>query len=197
MFDDDLNHLRAAAQRRDWGALQEALTRLFMQLDFYTALEIALTRLHAHLDIFERDHPGATWARKLLVSVVSFGVAPHELPPEASQPYTSPGAANFLAGLFDALRSVEPRTPVDNRARFAASAVSHALLADLAAFWYGQQPDAWALQQTHGDETDPATGLSVRQQLYAQFWLDEAVAERDTVAWLAVADAIEQKAKRV
>ncbi|MBI5668266.1 MAG: hypothetical protein HZC41_09690 [Chloroflexi bacterium] len=195
-LDDDLNRLRNAARQRDWGALQDALTRLFMQLEFFTALEIALTRLHDHVPVFERDHPEATWARKLLVSVVSFGVAPNELPPEAGQPYASPGAANFLAGLFDLLRGVERRTPIENRARFLVSAVSNVILADLAAFWYGQHPDAWALQQQRGDEMDADTGLTVRQQIYAQFWLDDTVAQRDTAAWLALADDVEQKAKR-
>lgn len=197
MLDDDLNLLREAAHRRDWGALQDTLTRLFMQLEFFTALEIALTRLHDHVSVFERDHPGATWARQLLVSVVSYGVTPNELPPEASQPYNSPGAANFQAGLFDLLRGVERRTPIENRARFLVSAVSNAILADLAAFWYGQHPDAWTLQQQRGGEVDPDTGLTVRQQIYAQFWLDDAVAERDTTAWLALADDLEKKAKRL
>lgn len=167
-----------------------------MQMDIYTALEIALTRLHDHAAIFERDHPGATWSRQLLVSVVSFGVAPGDLPPEASQPYNSPGAANFIAGLLDVVRGVEQRTPLENRLRFLASAVSNAILADLAAFWYGQHPDAWAQQQQQGDDLDPQTGLTIRQQIYARFWLDEAVAERDTAAWLGVADDIEKKVKR-
>jgi hypothetical protein len=197
MLDDVLDKLRQAARTREWSVLQETLTGLFMQLEFYTALEIALTRLHDHAAIFERDHPGATWARQLLVSVVSFGIAPANLPPELSQPYNSPGAANFLAGLFDVIRGVEPRTPLENRLRFLASAVSHAILADLAAFWYGQHPDAWAQQQQHGDEVNSQTGLTLRQQIYAQFWLDEAVAERDTAAWLSVADDIEKKAKRL
>jgi hypothetical protein len=189
--------MRQAAHAREWSTLQETLTWLFMQIEFYAALEIALTRLHDHAAIFERDHPGATWARQLLVSVVSFGVAPHDLPPEISQPYNSPGAANFIAGLLDMIRGVEPRTPLENRLRFLASAVSHAILAGLAAFWYGQHPDAWIQQQQHGDEPDPQTGLTLRQQIYAQFWLDEAVAERDTAAWLAVADDIEKKGKRL
>lgn len=196
MLDDDLNQLRNAAIRREWSALQGALTRLLMQLEFFVALEIALTRLHDHVPVFERDHPGATWARQLLVSLVSFGVAPHELPPELSQLYNSPGAANFAAGLLDVLRGVEQRTPLENRLRFLASAVSHAILADLAAFWYGQHPEAWAEQQQRGGETDPQTGLTIRQQIYARFWLDDATAERDTAAWLALADDVEKKAKK-
>ena len=195
-FEGDLERLRDAARHRDWGAAQEALTRVLMVVEFYSGLEIALTRLHNHLSVFERDHPEAMWARQMLVSVVSFGIAPHGLPPEASQTYSSPGAANFLSGLFDVLRSVERRTPLENRVRFLASAISHALLADLAAYWYGEHPEAWAQQQEHGDEADLETGYTIRQQVYATFWLDEAVAKQDTAAWLAVAGDIEAKLKK-
>lgn len=193
MAADDLAELRAAARGRDWSALQTALARLFFQMDFYAALELAVTRLHDFLPVFERHHPEATWPRRLLVSVVAYGRAPDALPPEASQTYASPGAANFLSGLFDLLRCLEQRTPLENRLRFAASAVSNALLADLAADWYDQHPDAWAEQQARGDDPDPETGGTVRQRIYARFWLDAITAERDTAAWLALADAIERK----
>ncbi|HEX2908448.1 MAG TPA: hypothetical protein VHO69_16370 [Phototrophicaceae bacterium] len=193
-FRDDLAALQIAAQDRDWGALLDTLMRLFLQLEYFSALEIALTRLHQHLAVFEAYHPEATWARQLLVSTVSFGVAPQTLPPEASQTYASPGSANFLAGLFDVVRGMERQTPLENRVRFVANAVSHTILADLAAFWYGQHPDAWAQQQAHGDDVNPQTGLTMRQEIYARFWLDDAVAARDTAAWLVVLADIEKKA---
>jgi hypothetical protein len=193
MAADDLAELRAAARGRDWNALQTALTRLFFQMDFYAALEMAVTRLYDFLPVFERHHPEAAWPRGLLVSVVAYGRAPESLPPEASRPYASPGAANFLAGLFDLLRCLEQRTPLENRLRFAASAAANAILADLAANWYDQHPDAWAEQQARGDDPDPETGGTVRQRIYARFWLDAITAERDTAAWLALADAIERK----
>jgi hypothetical protein len=190
---DDLAALREAAGRRDWGALQTLLTRLFMGLDFYAGLEIAVKRAGDHLAVFERQHPDATWARKLLVGIVAYGSAPTELPPEAARPYPSPGAGNFINALFELCRAVERRTPLENRVRFSANAVAHVILAQLAAFWYGEHPDAWARQTTHGDEPDPQTGLTVRQGIYAQFWLDASVATRDTAAWLAVAEAIEEQ----
>jgi len=189
----DLEALRAAAHIRDWGELQAALTRLLLQLDFYAGLEMAVQRVHAHLPVFERAHPEAVWARQLLVSLVAYGVAPHELPPEASQPHASPGAANFILAVFDLCRAVERRTPPDNRIRFVVSAVANAILADLAAFWYSAHPHLWERQQAAGDQLDPDTGLTVRQQIYTQFWLDEAVAARDTAAWLAVAARVAEK----
>lgn len=189
----DLEALRQAARARDWGELQAALTRLFLQMDFYAGLEIAVQRVHAHLPAFEGAHPEAAWARRLLVGIVAYGLAPPELPPEAAQPYASPGAANFILALFDLCRAVERRTPLENRVRFMVSAVANAILADLAAFWYGAHSDLWERQQTSGEAVDPDTGLTVRQQIYVLFWLDEAVAARDTAAWLAVAEQAAQK----
>jgi hypothetical protein len=190
---DDLTALREAAGRRAWGDLQTHLTRLYLALDFYAGLEIAVTRAHDYLPMFEGAHPEAVWARKLLVGIVAYGAAPTELPPEAGQAYNSPGSANFLNGLFELCRAVERKTPLENRIRFAASALCHVMLAELAAFWYGQYPDSWERQQREGDMVDAETGLTVRQQIYAQFWLDETVAARDTAAWLAAVDAIEKK----
>lgn len=192
-YESDLNILRTLAVERDWSSLQDTLGRLLLELDIYTVLEIAATRAHNHLPIFEGAHPQSIWARQLLVGIVSYGVAPTELPPEAAQPYASPGATNFVAALLDLARGVERQTPLENRLRFLGSAISNVMLADLAAFWYGQHPYRWLLQQERGHETDPNTGDTVRHNIYVQFWLDEAVAERDTAAWLALADQLEAK----
>ncbi len=189
----DLAALREAAQERDWGKLQTALTRLMMELDFYVALEMTISRIHEHLPVFERAHPGATWARELLVGLVSYGIAPPELPPEAGEPHPSPGAANTIMALFELARGAERKTPLDNRMRFLANALANIMLADLASFWYGQHPEAWEQQMQHGEEINPTTGFSVRQQIYAQFWLDETTAERDTTNWLKLAEQLEHK----
>lgn len=192
-LDAELTALREAAARRDWGELQDSLTRVLLALDYYAGLEVALTRAHEHLPIFEAAHPQAVWARRLLVGLVAYGVAPAELPPEATQPHNSPGAANFIAAVFDLLRSAERKTPLENRVRFLANALANVILADLAANWYGAHLDEWARQQAQGDEIDPASGLSVRHTIYARFWLDDATAQRDTAAWLALADTLAQK----
>jgi hypothetical protein len=189
----ELTTLREAAVRRDWGDLQAGLTRILLDLDYFTGLEIAVTRVHEYLPTFEAAHPQALWARRLLVGLVAYGMAPAELPPEASQPHNSPGAANFTAAVFDLLRSAERKTPLDNRIRFLANALANVILADLAAHWYGIHPDEWARQQEHGDEPDPDSGLTVRHAIYAQFWLDESTAQRDRAAWLALVDALERK----
>jgi hypothetical protein len=193
---DDLTALREAAARRDWNDLQNALTRLFMGLDLYVVIELVVRRMGDYLPTFEAANPGADWARRLLVSVTSYGVAPGELPPEAGEPHPTPGAANFIMALLDLCRGLERKTPLENRIRFLANAVSNTILAELAAAWYGEHPDAWAEQQEHGEEIDSAAGVSVRQRIYAGFWLDDATAARDTAAWLQVADAVEKAISR-
>jgi hypothetical protein len=192
-YHETLALLRQAAAGREWGAAQDSLTALLMDMEFFAGLEIALTRAHEHLPVFEQHHPEAGWARSLLVWIASYGAAPANLPVEAGNPYPSPGAANYVKALIDLARSVERQNPLENRVRFVSSAISNVMLADLAAFWYGQHPDRWEMQQAQGDALDPETGVTVRQRIYAQFWLDEAVAQRDTAAWLDIADHLEKK----
>lgn len=195
MIDDvsDLGQLRQAAAGRDWGDLTDTLTRLFMTLEFFAALEIVVTRAYNHLAIFEVQHPESGWARSLLVWITSYGAAPANLPPDAAAPHPSPGASNYIASLIDLARAMERQTPLENRFRFLANALSNVILAELAAAWYGDHPDAWEYQQTDGDEIDDETGFTVRQTIQAQFWLDAATAQRDTAAWLSIVDAVEGK----
>jgi hypothetical protein len=190
----ELALLRKAAVGRDWGSLLDTLASLLRQMDYFYGLEMALKLAHHHLAVFEQQHPESGWARSLLVWLAAYGVAPANLPGEAGQPHQSPGAANYVSALLDLTRSAERQTPLENRIRFLANSIGSLIVADLAAFWYGQHPEMWDLQQQRGDEID-ATGQTVRQGIYARFWLDEAVAERDTTAWLKVAEDIERRLK--
>lgn len=192
-YSADLAALRQAALAREWGSLQDILARLLPQMEFFAGLEIALTRAHNHLPAFEHYYPEETWARSLLVWIASYGATPANLPLDASAPHPSPGAANFISALIDIARSVEQRTPLENRLRFLGNALSNVLLAELAVYWYEQHPDLWEMQVEHGDEIDPQTGLTIRQVIYTQFWLDETVAQRDTAAWLEIAALLEKK----
>lgn len=185
--------LRQAAPERDWGRLQDALAEALSGIEYFAGLEIALTLAHAHLPIFEAYHQQAGWARSLLVWMASYGVAPANLPVEASAAHPSPGAANFVLALVELARSAERQTPLENRIRFLANAISNLVVADLAAFWYSQHPDLWTLQQEHGDDLDEASGQPIRQQIYARFWLDESVAARDTAAWMQLAEHLAAK----
>jgi hypothetical protein len=185
--------LRRAAAERDWPLLQDTLAALLGEVEYFAGLEIALKRAHAHLPIFEQRHPDASWARALLVWLASYGVAPADLPTDAGLPHNSPGAGNYVTALIELARSAERKTPSENRLRFLASATGNLIVADLAAFWYGQNSDMWDFQQEHGDELDDESGQPIRQMIYTAFWLDEAVAVRDTAAWLEIADKLEQK----
>jgi hypothetical protein len=192
-FVADIEKLREAAEKREWSVLVDTLTRLFMAMEFFAALEIAVTRAYNHLPVFEAAHPDSGWARSLLVWITSYGAAPANLPQEAAMPHNSPGAANYIAALIDVARSVERQTPLENRVRFLANVVSNVILAELSASWYGDHPDAWEFQQNDGDEIDDETGMTVRQIIQAEFWLDVETAARDTAAWLEVADAVQMK----
>ena len=187
-----LARLRAAAPERDWGTLQAALTDALMDIEYFAGLRIAAERAHGQLAAFEAQNAGAVWARQLLVSLVSFGMAPAELPAEAGAQHHGAGASNYVLALLELARSAERKTPLENRIRFLANALANLMLADLAAAWYGANPQAWVEQQTRGAEIDPDSGFSIRQTIYTRFWLDEATAARDTAAWLALADQIER-----
>src|SRR6266545_784084 len=157
-------------------------------MEFFAALEIAVTRAYNHLSVFEAANPDAGWARSLLVWITSYGAAPANLPQEAAMPHNNPGAANYIAAMIDVARSVERQTPLENRVRFLANVVSNVILAELSSAWYGDHPDAWEFQQNDGDEIDEETGLTVRQIIQAEFWMDDDTAARDRAAWLEVAE---------
>src|SRR6266540_4146643 len=140
-YEQDLVALRDAAEGRDWGVLQDTLTRLLMSMEFFAGLEIALTRAYNYLPLFEAAHPESGWARSLLIWITSYGAAPANLPVEAGTPHNSPGAANFIAGLIDLTRGVERMTPLENRVRFIGNAISNVILAELAADWYGKHTE--------------------------------------------------------
>jgi hypothetical protein len=190
-----LNRLRAAALERDWSVLQDTLADALSEVEYFAGLEIGLTRAHNHLPIFEQHHPDASWARALLVWLASYGAPPADLPMDAGLPHDSPGANNFVTALVELARSAERKTPYENRIRFLANAIGNLIVADLAAYWYGENPNMWEFQQLQGSEIDDETGEPISQTIYASFWLDDEVAARDTAAWLAIADQLEPKMK--
>lgn len=190
-----LNRLRTAAHERDWSVLQDTLAEVLTEVEYFAGLEIGLVLAYAHLETFEQHHPDASWARALLVWLASYGAPPADLPMDAGLPHNSPGANNFVTALVELARSAERKTPYENRLRFLANAIGNLIVADLAAYWYGANPDMWEFQQEHGRELDDETGEPISQIVYASFWLDEEVAARDTTAWLAIADQLEQKMK--
>ena len=192
---EPLQRLRTAALERDWSVLQDTLADVLIEVDYFAGLEIGLKRAYEHLTIFEQAHPDSSWARALLVWLASYGAPPADLPMDAGLPHDSPGANNFVTALVELARSAERKTPYENRIRFLANAIGNLIVADLAAYWYGENADMWDFQQAHGSELDEETGQPISQIVYASFWLDDEVAARDTAAWLAIADQLEQKSR--
>ena len=192
---EPLQRLRTAALERDWSVLQDTLADVLIEVDYFAGLEIGLKRAYEHLTIFEQAHPDSSWARALLVWLASYGAPPADLPMDAGLPHDSPGANNFVTALVELARSAERKTPYENRIRFLANAIGNLIVAELAAYWYGENADMWEFQQTRGSELDEETGQPISQIVYASFWLDDEVAARDTAAWLTIADQLERKMK--
>ncbi len=191
--EDDINVLRTAAQQREWTTLQDTLKRLLARLEPIPALEIAALRIYDHLPRFESYYPQATWVRELFMTVMAYASAPNDLPDHALTQFPQPGCGNFLSAVLDVARGVQTKYTVFERYSFMTNAVANVTLADLMDFYYRQHPQEWDQLTEHADEVDAQSGLTVRQQAYMRFWMDEAVAQRDTATWLKIADMLEEK----
>lgn len=192
-FEEDVNVLRTAAQQREWTTLQDTLKRLLARLEPLPALEIAAQRIYEHLPQFESYYPEATWVRELFMTVMAYASAPNDLPDHALTQFPQPGCGNFLSAVLDLARSVQTKYTVFERYSFMTNATANVILADLMDFYYRQHPQEWDHLTENADEINPESGLTVRQQAYMRFWMDEAVAQRDTAAWLKIADLLEEK----
>lgn len=189
----DLTTLRIAAQQREWNTAQDTLKRLLTHFEPLPALEFAATRIIDHLPRFEAYYPEAGWVRQLVMTVVSYASAPDELPAHAITQFPSPGCGNFVSAVLDLARAVQAKYTVFERYSFMTNAVANVILADLMNFYYSAHPDEWTHLTEHANDVDTATGLTIRQLSYIEFWGNAEVAERDIAAWLTLADTIEHK----
>jgi hypothetical protein len=189
----DLQVLRAAAAQREWTRLQDTLKRLLTRLDPLEALEIPALRIQAFLPRFEHYYPEAGWLRELLLMLMAYGTAPRDLPAHAVNQFPSPGCGNYVAAVLDLARAVQDGVSPFERYSFITNATANAVLAELMDLYYRDHGDDWQRLNGAPDEIDPSTGLTVRQTLYGVFWMDAAVAERDTAAWLDIAEALAEK----
>lgn len=192
-FQADLDALRAAAEQREWNTAQDTLKRLLARLEPLIALEIAAVRAHQHLPRFEAYYPEAGWVRQLLLTVVSYASAPDQLPDHAVRQFPSPGCGNYVSAVLNLARAVQSGASPFERYSFITDALANTTLAELMDFYYSQHPDEWEQVAAPPNETDPAADQAARQQLTARFWLDEAVAARDTAIWLEIAEAVAAK----
>jgi hypothetical protein len=188
--ESDLVALRQAATNRDHEQIQFLLKRLVLRLPFYHALVIAVEQAHGYVGTFERYHPDAVWARQVLVHIATVGTTPGDLPDEAMHDYTTPGSANFVKAVFDLGNAAFQEHPMEARIGFLVSAVVHAIMAELVEVWYGARLADWERVRQNPNAPEAA-------QIALRFWTDEAISQRDTEAWLNVADRIEQHVNRV
>ena len=186
----DLEELRTAALQREQEKLQFLLKRLLQSLDYYMALAIPLERIQAFLPIFESYYPDETWVRKLLLMISNYGKAPDSdiAAMALEQSFSAAGTGNFLKAVYDLNQAMQDSNTPEVRVGFMASAVVNSIMADLAEAWYGKRSKAW--EKVRANQEPHATTIALT------FWTDAQTAERDTAAWLAVADSIEAKLRR-
>ncbi len=180
----DLQSLRTAAQQREWTRLQDTLKRLLARLEPFEALVIPAERVQAFLPRFEAYYPEAGWVRELLLMLMSYGTVPRDLPVHAVNQFPSPGCGNYVSAVLDLARAVQDGVSPYERYSFITNATSNVVLAELMDLYYRDHMAAWQRLNDAPEAIDPATGLSVRQTVYAQFWLDPQVAACDTALWL-------------
>ena len=189
----DLVTLRTAAQGREWTTLQDTLKRLLARLEPFIALEIPARRIHEHLPRFEAYYPEAGWLRQLLLTIISYGSAPRDLPDHAVNQFPSPGCGNYVSAVLDLARAVQTGVSPFERYSFITNATANVVLAELMDLYYAERPQDWQRLTESADEIDPATSPSLRQALYIQFWSDPEVAARDTAIWQEIAAALKEK----
>jgi hypothetical protein len=180
----DLQTMRVAAEQREWTALQDTLKRLLAELDPLIALGAAANRTQAFLPTFESVYPESGWVKELMLTVISYGSAPNELPENVVTEYNEPGCGNFLLAVFDLARAVQPKYTVFERYSHIVNAIANAILAELQYAYFSERRAAFEQMR------DPAVDERTRAQIQFDFWLDDGVAERDTAIWLKVADEV-------
>jgi hypothetical protein len=165
------------------------------------ALELVIDRLNRHLPTFQRYHPddadpSGKIIRELIISLISFGFAPDNLPDFLTGDYPTPGSGQFVHAVMELCRSMQKdRTPAE-RVTLMASAIANGILAELSEFWYSHHLEEFV--RVLENDLDPATGNytdPTAAQIPLLFWSDEQVAARDTGAWLQVAYKLEKRIK--
>jgi hypothetical protein len=186
----DLAELRQAAEEREQEKLQFLLKRLLITLDYYMALAVPLEAIQAFLPRFESYYPEETWVRKLLLMITNYGKAPdNDIASLALQDsFSAAGMGNFLKAVYDLNQAMQSSNTPEVRIGFMASAVVNIIMADLVESWYSKRPKAWEKVRANQEEHARTIALT--------FWTDSETAERDTAAWLSVADSIEAKLLR-
>ncbi|MCU0499327.1 MAG: hypothetical protein MUF87_18410 [Anaerolineae bacterium] len=196
---NELQTLREAAHAREWTTLQNSLTRLLTVLGVFESLEVLVSWFQRHLPTFQHYHPdeaepSGKVVRDLLLMIVSFGYAPDKLPDFLTNDYPTPGSGQFVHAILEACRAVQKDRQASERYGYLVSAFANAILAELTATWYSQHLDDF--ERVRNNHVDPLTGEYTdpdAARIPLKFWIDPEIATRDTAAWLALADQLEQQ----
>lgn len=195
-----LRELRKFAYAREWGLLQVTTRDLLGELPAFSAVDAVITQMNRYLPIFERYHPPDTlkgrMVRELLVTLVSYGFAPEQLPDYIIGEYDTPGSGQFANGVLELCRAMQKDRPPAQRAEQLASAVANTYLAELAELYYSRYPDHYARVRANridaltNEYTDPDAA-----KIPLLLWNDPLVAARDVTLWLRLADDLETRLK--
>jgi len=193
-----LASLRKYIYQREWGLMQTLTADLLAQLPTFDALQVVIETLQAYLPIFERHHPQGTvkgqMPRELMLTVLSFGFAPEQLPDYIAGEYDTPGSGQFANAVLEMCRAMQKDRDPAQRPQLLASAIANATLAELSELYYTAHPEDYArVRANHidpmtGDYTDPDAA-----KIPWKLWADPRVEARDVTLWLRVADALEAK----
>jgi hypothetical protein len=184
---NDLHILRTAAQQREWTTAQDTLKRLLTGIDPLIALSIPARQAQKFLPRFEKHYPDATWLRELMLTVISYGSSPNELPRNVIAQFDGPGYRQFIVGVFDLAQAVQQQFTVFERYSHLTNATANIILADLQNVYFTRHPAQYA------QFNDPETSDEDRAAIQQDFWLDKGVAWRDAATWLEVASDVEDR----
>lgn len=193
-----LTLLRKYIYQREWGLMQSLTRDLLAQLPMFDALQVVLDALQAYLPIFERHHPQGTvkgqMPRELMLTVLSFGFAPEQLPEYIAGEYDTPGSGQFANAVLEMCRAMQKDRDPAQRADLFASAIANVILAELSELYYTAHPDDYA--RVRANHIDPMTGNYTdpdAAKIPWKLWADPLVEARDVTLWLRIADALENK----
>jgi hypothetical protein len=197
---EHLKKLREAAAANDWNGYHVALPPLLLALPASDAIEFALAQFRAYLPRFERAHPDAAWPRQRLhkLAVSGPGYRAIRVQPwltDARQEYQTPGSERFVLALERVWQAAFSVDQPDVRVAHLVAAVIGVRLADLEEAWYGPRPEAWEqwlLALTTPVREDSA-GPRAASKIGITFGHDPAIRQRETAAWLEVADELERR----
>lgn len=195
-----LSELRRYTYQREWGLMQTFVRTLLSQLPLFEALQIVFEALQRYLPIFEQHHPVGTvkgqMPRELMLTVMSFGFAPDQLPEYMPGEYDTPGSGQFANAVLEMCRAMQKERDPESRAELLSSAIANVILAELSELYYSAHPDDYARVRANG--IDPMTGDYTDPDAVKipwKLWADPRVEARDITLWLRVADDLEAKLK--